>query len=296
MLDDLRIYDTGVTTAQIQAAITTPVSSITALLGALTGTLSSILSTPATPTPSPTPPSTSASMLYTFDEGVGTTVADTSGNNRDGAVVGAIWTTASKYGNALFFDGGVDKVTSELTLHATARSYLLWTNRAGAGGGNFGRIFDKRNGGSEVELFFNDETAGKYRYVRVWSGGVGNWSIPQPSANEWHHIAVVYDASSAANDPQIYVDGVAQVVTQETAPIGVPLTNADPYVWGNRGGGDRGWNGTLDELQIYDAILTLEQIQAAMTGAVVASVSPLSAARELLTTATYCFDGGGRKG
>jgi hypothetical protein len=98
----------------------------------------------------------------------------------------------------------------------------------------------------------------------VWSGGVGSWTIPQPSADDWHHIAVVYDSSSAANAPQIYVDGIAQVVTQETAPKGTPLTNTDPYVIGNRGAGDQGWRGLLDELWIYDAALTAAQIQTAM--------------------------------
>src|SRR5262249_1649288 len=97
--------------------------------------------------------------------------------------------------------------------------------------------------------------------------GVGRWTIPQPSANVWHHIAVVYDASSEANTPQIYVDGVSQIVTQETAPLGTPLANTDPYVFGNRGTGDQGWSGRLDEVQIYDAALTAAQIQEAMPGA-----------------------------
>src|SRR5262249_26199654 len=191
-------------------------------------------------------------VAYNFNEGTGTTVTDASGNNRNGTVAGAAWTTAGKYSQALSFSGSTAKVTSGLNAHGTVRSYMLWTNRAGAGGGNFGRIFDKRTSGAEVELLYNDEGAGVYRYIRAWSGGVGNWTIPQPSLNAWHHIAVVYDASSAANKPQIYVDGVAQIVAQVSAPSGAPLTNADPYVLGNRGAGDRGWNGVLDDLRMYD--------------------------------------------
>jgi hypothetical protein len=74
----------------------------------------------------------------------------------------------------------------------------------------------------------------------------------------------VYDASSPANRPQIYIDGVAQVVTQVSAPSGTPLTNTDSYLLGNRGAGDRGWQGQLDDLRIYDRALTKSEIQSAM--------------------------------
>ncbi len=239
VLDEVWIYHMALTVAQIQTAMATPVA--------------------ATNLPI---------VAYGFNEGAGTRVANAASDNWNGTVADAIWTAVGKYGNALAFDGGAAQVRSELNIQGTMRSYLLWTNRTGPGGNNLGRIFDKRTDGREVEVFFNDETAGVYRYLRVWSGGIGRWTIPQPSLNEWHHLAVVYDASSAANKPQIYVDGVAQKVTQECAPMGTLLTNTDPYVIGNRGSGDRGWSGVLDEVQIYDVVLTPAQIQAAMTTAI----------------------------
>jgi hypothetical protein len=42
---------------------------------------------------------------YSFDEGIGTTVGDASGNAITGTIVGATWTSAGKYGNALSFNG-----------------------------------------------------------------------------------------------------------------------------------------------------------------------------------------------
>ncbi len=209
------------------------------------------------------PPNT-PSVEYNFNEGAGTRVVDASGNQRDGTVVGATWTTQGKYSKALSFDGGTDRVLSGLHTHALARSFLVWTKRIGPGGGNLGRIFDKRTSSTEVELLYNDSAKKVYHYMREWSGGVGNWTIPQPSPNVWHHIAVVYDASSSANSPKIYVDGISQVVTRLNAPSGSPLTNTDPYVIGNRGAGDRGWNGVLDDFRIYYIALTSAQIQAAL--------------------------------
>src|SRR5262249_52882011 len=133
---------------------------------------------------------------------------------------------------------------------------------------------------------YNDEVNHTYHYKRSWSYGPGDWTIPQPSANAWHHIAVVYNASSAANKPQMYVDGVAQTVTQVSAPSGAPLTNTDSYVLGNRGAGDQGWSGMLDDFRVYSGALTAAQVQAAMTTAVSTSTATLNATIGTLATSS----------
>ena len=47
---------------------------------------------------------------YAFDEGSGTAVADVSGNGNVGALQGASWTTAGKFGWALSFNGSSARV------------------------------------------------------------------------------------------------------------------------------------------------------------------------------------------
>jgi hypothetical protein len=121
-------------------------------------------------------------------------------------------------------------------------------------------MFDKNTTGREVELLKNNAAANAYTYERVWSGRTASWSIPRPSANVWHHIVVIYDASRVENNPRIYVDGVAQTVTRTRAPSGSPLTNPDRYVLGNRGAGDQGWRGKLDNLRIYNRALTAAEV------------------------------------
>jgi pectate lyase len=205
-------------------------------------------------------------VVYGFNEGSGTTAVDAGGSNFSVTLAGTTWVLPGKLGAAaLAFNGTNSKATTALTSHAPQRSYLLWANRQGSGGNGLGRLFDKRTSGGEVEAFYYDSPAGVYRYLRLWSGGTGSWTIPAPSANVWHHLAVVYDASSPSNNPQIYVDGVSQPVTRTRAPSGTPLTNADAYVVGNRGGGDRSWRGLLDEVRIYNRLLTASEIQTDMT-------------------------------
>jgi hypothetical protein len=47
---------------------------------------------------------------YSFNEGSGTTVADSSGNGNTGSLAGATWTTAGKFGSALSFNGKSSRV------------------------------------------------------------------------------------------------------------------------------------------------------------------------------------------
>lgn len=204
----------------------------------------------------------SLALWYKFDNDAN----DSSGNNRTGIAAGAATYATGKVGLALSLTGTDGRVRSPLTSSPTVSTVMVWAKRSGAGGGSLGRMFDKRTSGLEVETFYNDDPTAVYRYIRCWSSTCGSWTIPQPGLNVWHHIAIVYDSSLATNDPKIYLDGVAQVITQKNQPSGTLSTNADPYVVGNRGAADRGWNGMLDDFRIYSKALSQADIQKAMAG------------------------------
>ncbi len=68
---------------------------------------------------------------YGFDEGSGTTVADTSGNGNNGTVANTTWAATGKYGKALSFNGTNALVTipDAATLHlSTAMTLEAWVN------------------------------------------------------------------------------------------------------------------------------------------------------------------------
>ena len=79
------------------------------------------------------------------------------------------------------------------------------------------------------------------------------WSGPTSSVTTaaWHHIAVTYDKSSAANDPTALIDGTVVTMTEQFAPSGT-MTDDDIFnlVVGNTVGGGRTFNGNLDELRL----------------------------------------------
>lgn len=175
------------------------------------------------------------------------------------------------------FNGADGKLTTNLSTHAAKRTYSLWTYRRGDGGGGFGRMFDKRTAGSEVETFHNRASGAAngdtYMYTRAFSGTSGFWTIPRPSANAWHHLCIVYEAVAGTN-PAIYTDGVPQAVTPAGGPTsGSPLTNTDAYVIGNRGNDNaRAWDGRLAEFAIWDELLSAAECGALARGASPATI------------------------
>src|SRR5262249_53170334 len=85
--------------------------------------------------------SASASGLvaaYGFEEGSGTTVADSSGNGNNGTISNATWTTAGKYGKALSFNGTSatvnvpDSASLHLTTGMTLEAWLMPTATSSA--------------------------------------------------------------------------------------------------------------------------------------------------------------------
>lgn len=82
--------------------------------------------------------------------------------------------------------------------------------------------------------------------------------------NTWYHAAMCYDGSSKADGVKIYIDGAAQIVTEslsvgkildETVKVTVPLK------LGERSTGTRIQSMMMQDLRIYDTVLTAAQVE-----------------------------------
>src|SRR5689334_14079767 len=84
---------------------------------------------------------------YNFNEGTGTTVADLSGNNLTGTVVGATW-VSGRFGNALSFDGSTSYVDlgNPVALQFSGSMTIEAWVYATANPSNDGQIISKSNG------------------------------------------------------------------------------------------------------------------------------------------------------
>jgi hypothetical protein len=88
-----------------------------------------------------------------------------------------------------------------------------------------------------------------------------NFRFDSSKLNQWHHIAVTYD--SANGTIRFYIDGTADTVRQYDVPR--PVTVAPAWI----GGWDREarwFLGSLDDIRIYNRVLTASEIQALYQG------------------------------
>jgi hypothetical protein len=101
-----------------------------------------------------------------------------------------------------------------------------------------------------------------YTFEAGHSTTSGQWSITAPSSSVWNTILVLYDGSSPSNNPLIYVNGSSVTVTSVVTPVGTLSSSSNPWTIGNSGDGDRGWNGRLAEVAVWDRILTADEAAA----------------------------------
>jgi hypothetical protein len=90
-------------------------------------------------------------------------------------------------------------------------------------------------------------------------------------AEEWIHIVVSYDASSATNDPIMYINGASVAITEFETPSGTIDEGPNPLEIGNfyhPANGDHryGFPGRLRDVRIYDRMLSSDEVSALYNG------------------------------
>jgi hypothetical protein len=187
-------------------------------------------------------------------EDVGSTANDSSSYGNDGTVSGAVVDYAGKRGKALKFDGVDDHVntTDQITL-TTAATLEVWVysgepdthNKIITRDGYWGLTL-KTNGDMQV-LFFDSGN-------RVAESAM--------TTNEWHHVTGVYDGSNKT--VQLYIDG--EYVTGVVYTGGDGSVDNDQSIYqtmiGNTDGGGNGFNGSLDEVKVWNRALSAGEVNA----------------------------------
>ena len=180
---------------------------------------------------------------YAFDEGTGGTVADASGHGLSGTIVGATWTAAGKFGEALSFNGNGNYVDLGNPAGLRLTGSMTWSAWVYATGtpADDGQIIAKSGsgGGNLGWQFKTSPDTGPHTFgVAVSSNGsvhTQRYSATVRQLNTWYHVAGVYDA--AARTLNIYVNGV---LDNGTLSGTVPASQFDPaenVTIGRRDGG-----------------------------------------------------------
>ena len=185
---------------------------------------------------------------WAFNAGSGTTLADSSGNGRNGTITGATWTTG-RYGLALNFDGNDVVTFTDLDLPGSF-TVMAWMQTRSLHPGSCASLVMKA-------LDYGFEICSGLLHAGIGNSG-NNWSA-YPSAaltsadlNVWKHVALTYDGATL----RFYVNG-----TLVSTAAGAHTTNNQVLRFGRWSSNREFWNGLIDEVRIYSRMLSVSEIQ-----------------------------------
>jgi len=195
---------------------------------------------------------------------------DRSGQGNDGAIINMSTSTAGKggkVGQGFRFDGTDDHIdvgSASSLDDINVKTVTAWVAPAPASIVST-KAFIIKGTGSNGTWSLLRTTGGQFRYFQSFDGSPGTWRTEQNalSLREWTHVAVSFDRTSSANIPSIYINGVATSSVVVLSPSGTADSDAVYNLYFARGGASPDYfTGTLDEVRVYNRILTASEIRA----------------------------------
>ena len=196
---------------------------------------------------------------WPLDETAGTVAADSSGNGFDGTIGGTPNWVPGTLGGALELDGTSNFIDVNKEIIRGNCSLALWIRARDLPYSSGYRAIlhnDQWNAGSlhghlrATTTLFNFDVNG--------GGGVTSTTAAEP--DEWYHLTGTFDVEAA--ESSIYVNGA-----QEATASGLSGSlYVGPLNWGAWTDSERFFPGAMDDIRIYDRVLTEPQIQELMDG------------------------------
>ena len=200
---------------------------------------------------------------WDFNENGGETAKDSSGNGHDGALVGDTqWTKDGYFGAGLVFDGAGDEVNIPYhkDLNPEVFTITAWANVADGGAGHRAVVSSRADFPQRGYIFYCTP-ANTWQF---WIGaGANHWKSAQgPAVNldKWDHLVGTY----ADGNHKFYVNG--EFAAEQNFDISVNpseefLIGAGANETANH---NYFFNGIIDEVRLYDRVLTEAEIAAVM--------------------------------
>ena len=191
-----------------------------------------------------------------FNEGSGSAVSDASGNGNNGIYSGSgsHWTTEGKFGNGGTFNGSNDYVwvSNSTSLNITSNSITVsaWIKHSTSPWHSICDGIVQHEGQYALQINNGQPTF----YVNTGAGWVSARWTNTLSLDIWYHITGVYDGFSV----KMWVDGIERASTNNTGNL---ASSTSAIFLGSATGGAYSFNGTIDEVRIYNRALSPNEIQ-----------------------------------
>lgn len=155
-------------------------------------------------------------------------------------------------GSNLFFHSGSDKIDCGVDfIGENAGSITAWVKLCSFGGANNGRILS--NG--KIELMVS--TPGRIAGDTNGTGTILGSSSKIVRFGHWYFITFTWDQNGLSN---LYMNAVLNSSADVTN--GAPVAGSTNLFIGGRSANDRGFHGYIDEVRIFDKVLSANEISA----------------------------------
>ena len=195
---------------------------------------------------------------YKFDEDAGLIASDSSIYKRHGQLnnmTGAEWAEGYS-GGGLYFDGVDDFVLFDMLWQTDTATLMAWAKLEAVTGDGSDIINIHDTIGLRLDDNYYPGSSGFYNFGSGWEFFKGDFY----AGTGWHHFAYVLDVNAQVS--QLYVDGMAMASQKVSNPIF--LTPLEPAAvigaHANILENDYNFQGTIDDVRIYDIALTEEEI------------------------------------
>ncbi len=184
------------------------------------------------------------------------------GNNGTATGANCSASAAGKFFSGCSFDGADDYVNvpdSDSLDITTAITIEAWVMFKGAGSNDFNAVIAKQAAASSTNgysLFVYNNTRRVLFAVNATIGS-NNYIVSTNAVadNGWTHVAAIYNGTHQL----MYLDGILD--STETTSVSAIITNTQPlYIGGQVGSSYRYFNGTIDEVAIYNRSLSASEI------------------------------------
>ncbi|VVC03699.1 Concanavalin A-like lectin/glucanases superfamily protein [Candidatus Bilamarchaeum dharawalense] len=188
----------------------------------------------------------------------------TYGNN--GTVSGATWSATGGYDGkgAYSFDGNdyinLSNPTSLNSLGVGPSTWSMWFKTS-----TNGDLLYKADGNTHMDGWWIDVRGGDEVGIAIERFNINTRKyVSFTPSGTWNHLVVTWDGVLASSGIKIYLNGVEGTYTTSDDGVGPHESDAAyPFYVGYGGGGSSGYlNGLIDEIRVYDYVLSPQQIQA----------------------------------
>ena len=202
--------------------------------------------------------------IFGFNEGTGSTFADTNANGISGTVYnGAQWVASGirdnggSTGYAIQYDGTNDY--ARLDSHPLTDgpfTIMLWAKKLGQGTGNSVQLVRANEPGTAGAYCLYWYNVNSIQSLVCTASGNTWLAYNDPLLDQWLHVAFSYDQSAT----KLYINGELIQEAQQSGALNSPNW---PFSIGGQGGGmdDSYFNGCIDGLKVMQSAMTIDQIR-----------------------------------